>query len=183
MQGHLDSVLTSVGRNQARFAVPALARFEPELVLTSDLRRAADTAAIFTDATGIPLRLDKRLRETQLGKWQGLTRGEVEEGWPGAFDQWRSDPQFAPPGGESRLEVAARAFDVVNDLWPSDVESDSTIMLATHSGLISALTGRLLGLPPESWQSFRGLGNCHWAELVQQNDLWRLHAYNAGITS
>jgi probable phosphoglycerate mutase len=62
MQGHLDSALTEVGWNQARFAVPALARFSPDLVVASDLRRATDTANVFVKATGVPIRIDKRLR-------------------------------------------------------------------------------------------------------------------------
>ena len=77
-QGHLDSALTPTGWNQARFAVPALAKFDPEIVVSSDLRRALDTATVFTEATGVPLRIDKRLRETNLGRWQGLNFTEVE---------------------------------------------------------------------------------------------------------
>ena len=46
MQGQLDSALTEVGWNQAKFAAPALARFEPDLVIASDLRRATDTATV-----------------------------------------------------------------------------------------------------------------------------------------
>jgi len=79
MQGHLDSALTPRGWNQARFAVPALARFSPDLVIASDLRRATDTATVLTDAIGVPLRIDKRLRETHLGEWQGLTGEEVDQ--------------------------------------------------------------------------------------------------------
>ena len=82
MQGHLDSALTPVGWNQARFAVPALARFSPDLVIASDLRRATDTATVLTDAIGVPLRIDKRLRETHLGEWQGLTGAEVDAAYP-----------------------------------------------------------------------------------------------------
>lgn len=52
MQGHLDTELTAVGWNQARFAVPALARFEPDLVVSSDLRRATDTAMVLTEGIG-----------------------------------------------------------------------------------------------------------------------------------
>ena len=98
MQGHLDSNLTEIGWNQARFAVPALARFSPDSVVASDLRRATDTATVFTEATGVGLRIDKRLRETNLGKWQGLTVDEVEASWPGALTPWRADPTLVAAG-------------------------------------------------------------------------------------
>ena len=92
MQGHLDSHLTETGWNQARFAVPVLARFSPDIVVASDLRRATDTATVFTDATGVPLRIDKRLRETHLGDWQGRTTTEVDAETPGLIRTWQNDP-------------------------------------------------------------------------------------------
>ena len=182
MQGHLDSDLTDVGRNQARFAVPALARFSPEIVVTSDLRRAMDTATTFTEATGVPLRVDKRLRETNLGLWQGMTSAAVDEQWPGARQQWQTDPTWTPPGGESRLEVAARASEVVADL---DETTDDTAVLCAHGGLIAALTGHLLELPITAWAKLGGIGNCHWTVLARRGSsgmAWRLRVYNAGIT-
>jgi broad specificity phosphatase PhoE len=181
-QGHLDSALTETGWNQARFAVPVLTKFAPELVVASDLRRATNTATVFTDAVGIPLRIDERLRETHLGKWQGLTNAEVEAEWPGMIDLWRADPRIAPPDGETRIEVADRAAEVVGDV---DREFDGTVMLCAHGGLISALTGRLLNLPVDSWGQLGGIGNCHWTVFTRRPDgdgRWRLSSYNAGST-
>jgi broad specificity phosphatase PhoE len=182
MQGHLDSVLTDVGRNQARFAVPALARFSPEIVVTSDLRRAMDTATTFTEATGVPLRVDKRLRETNLGLWQGMSSAQVDEQWPGSRQQWQTDPTWTPPGGESRLEVAARAAEVVADL---DESTEDTAVLCAHGGMITALTGHLMELPITAWAKLGGIGNCHWTVLARRSSsgmAWRMRVYNAGIT-
>ncbi|HJQ48471.1 MAG TPA: histidine phosphatase family protein [Amycolatopsis sp.] len=180
MQGHFDSALTEVGWNQARFAVPALARFEPDLVISSDLHRAMDTAAVFTQAIGVPLRVDKRLRETHLGDWQGLTGAEVDADWPGERARWRSDPAWAPPGGESRVEVAERAAGVVADLL-AEVAAGTTVLLASHGGLITTLTAHLLALPVPTWPQLGGIRNCHWVELGRRDGAWRLHAYNAGM--
>ena len=182
MQGHLDVPLTPTGWNQARFAVPALARFDPEIVCTSDLRRATDTATVFTEATGVPLRVDKRLRETHLGQWQSLTTEEVEQGWPGGMVTWQGDATWAPPDGESRVDVANRTVEVVAEL---DEEFQETVMLCVHGGVIIALTARLLGLPVSVWPQLAGIANCHWTVLVRRahgNGSWRLATYNAGIT-
>lgn len=182
MQGHLDSELTDVGRNQARFAVPVLARFSPDIVVTSDLRRAMDTATTFTEVTGVPLRVDKRLRETNLGLWQGMTSAEVDEQWPGARQVWQTDPTWTPPGGESRLEVAARAAEVIVDL---DESTEETAVLCAHGGLIAALVGHLLELPVAAWAKLGGIGNCHWTVLARRGSsglAWRMRVYNAGIT-
>ncbi|KFU78199.1 glucosyl-3-phosphoglycerate phosphatase (pgm family) [Amycolatopsis lurida] len=182
MQGHLDSALTPVGWNQARFAVPALARFSPDLVIASDLRRATDTATVLTEAIGVPLRIDKRLRETHLGEWQGFTGQQVDETYPGERARWRVDATWAPPGGESRVDVAERAMEVVADLDQPNSDAGDAVLLATHGGLIIALTAKLLGLPVPSWPSLGGIANCHWVELTRRDGDWRLAAYNAGIT-
>jgi glucosyl-3-phosphoglycerate phosphatase len=183
MQGQLDSALTQIGWNQARFAVPVLARFSPDLVVASDLRRATDTATVFTTATGVPLKIDKRLRETNLGIWQGKTSEEVDEQWPGGRQIWQTDPTWSPPGGESRVEVAARAFEVVADLDSN--EAVSTVLICSHGGLMAAITGHLLELPLTAWAKLGGIGNCHWNVLERRTSsglAWRLIAYNAGIT-
>jgi glucosyl-3-phosphoglycerate phosphatase len=182
MQGQLDSVLTQVGWNQARFAVPVLARFSPDLVVASDLRRATDTATVFTTATGVPLRIDKRLRETNLGIWQGMTSVQIDEQWPGSRRLWQTDPTWSPPGGESRVEVAARAYEVIADLDQGD---SSTVLLCAHGGLTTGLTGHLLELPVTAWTKLGGIGNCHWTVLerrITSGLAWRLIEYNAGIT-
>ncbi|SDN53032.1 histidine phosphatase family protein [Allokutzneria albata] len=181
IQGHLDALLNDAGVEQARAAAPVVARFEPGVVLSSDLRRAMDTAAEFTKVTGSAVRIDKRLRETHVGEWQGLSHAEVEQGWPGALAQWRRNPEWAPPGGESRVEVAARAAEVVSEL---DAEHDGTALLCAHGGLILGLTGSLAGLPTACWPSLGGLFNCHWAVLARRPESpdWRLVTYNAGVT-
>jgi probable phosphoglycerate mutase len=182
MQGHLDTELTQTGWNQARFAVPALTRFEPAAVIASDLRRATDTATVFAEASGTPLRIDKRLRETHLGAWQGRTGTDVEAETPGLMKTWQSDATWSPPGGgESRVEVSARAIELVAEV---DEEFDGTVLLAAHGGLIIALTARLLDLPVEVWPRLAGIANCHWTVLVRRPDepQWRLAEYNAGIT-
>ncbi|ACU96305.1 histidine phosphatase family protein [Saccharomonospora viridis] len=180
MQGQLDSKLTEVGWKQAKFAAPALARFTPDLVVASDLRRATDTATVLTEAFELPLRLDKRLRETHLGEWQGLTGADVDERHPGGRERWRLDATWAPPGGESRLEVAERAYEVVADLLNGE-ERVETVLFVAHGGLILALTAKLLRLPIGLWPSLGGISNCHWVDLTRQDGTWRLRAYNAGI--
>ncbi|MGO1049431.1 histidine phosphatase family protein [Crossiella sp. CA198] len=181
LQGQLDVELNDIGLDQARRAAPLVAALEPDLLVTSDLRRAADTAAAFTAVTGMAPRVDKRLRETDVGQWMGMSGAEVEDGWPGALANWRADPAFAPPGGETRLEVAARAVEVVSEL---DLAQDGTALLCAHGGLITGLIGRLLGLPVELWPSLGGLHNCHWTVLARRADdvRWRLLSHNVGAT-
>lgn len=180
IQGHLDTSLTENGIVQAHRAAPAIAAFEPEVAVGSDLRRASATAAAFTEVSGMPVRQDKRLRETHLGEWQGLSGAEVEHGWPGSMAVWRSDSTWAPPGGESRVEVAERAFEVVEEL---DSAHRATALVCAHGGLITGLTARLLEWPVEMWPGLGGVSNCHWVVLTRHavTGRWRLTTYNGGM--
>jgi broad specificity phosphatase PhoE len=183
MQGHLDSMLTESGLAQAATVAPEIARLAPERVISSDLRRAVDTADVVGAASGQPVKLDPRLRETHLGEWQGLSVAEIEQAWPGAIATWRSDPTWAPPGGESRLEVVRRSHPVVEELDEEFASSsESTVVLVAHGGLIAGLVSGLLALPTSAWPSIGGIGNCHWAALARRADhpRWRLVGYNVG---
>jgi glucosyl-3-phosphoglycerate phosphatase len=175
MQGQIDSQLTATGLGQARRAARSLAELKPEVLMTSDLSRAGDTAAVLAAETGMPLWADKRLRETHLGTWQGLTHAEVEVRWPGGIPTWRENPEWAPPGGETKVEVAGRAAHVVAEL---DAAGHGSAVLCTHGGLIAGLTPLLLGLPVSGWPVFGGLSNCHWTVLVRHGSGWRLVSYN-----
>ena len=185
MQGHLNSVLTSVGHEQAAAAAPVLAALEPDRVVSSDLQRAVDTAEVVGAACGLAVKFDARLRETHLGEWQGHTVAEIDRDYPGAIAAWRSDPTWAPPGGESRVAVVARSRPVVDELDAEFADSDeasSTVLLVAHGGLIAGLVTGLMDLPTEVWPSFGGLGNCRWAVLARRADhpRWRLAGYNVG---
>ncbi|SDD51813.1 glucosyl-3-phosphoglycerate phosphatase (pgm family) [Mycolicibacterium neoaurum] len=188
MQGQIDTDLTELGRNQAAAAAEVLAKRQPLAIVSSDLRRALDTATALGDRVGVPVRVDQRLRETHLGDWQGLTHIEVDERAPGARLAWRDDARWAPHGGESRVDVAARSVPLVDELlvaesgWGAD-GSDRPVVLVAHGGLIAALTGALLDLPVDNWPVLGGMGNASWAQLsghpVDGRLTWRLDVWNA----
>lgn len=179
MQGQLDVGLNAHGREQAATVAPLVAALHPELVISSDLARAADTAAAVAGAAGLEVHHDARLRETQLGQWQGLTHTEVEEHTPGGLPSWRADALYRPPGGETRVEVARRGAAVVAEL----PDGPGTVVLVAHGGLVAALTARLLELPVARWAVIGGLGNTRWAELVPRavdgRPSWRLEAWDS----
>ncbi len=184
MQGHLDSHLTEVGLAQAVTAAPAIAMLAPQRLVSSDLQRAVGTADVLGAATGLPVKLDPRLRETHLGEWQGRSVADIEATWPGAIATWRSDPAWAPPGGESRIEVVHRARPVVDELDEEfGTDLDATALLVAHGGLIAGLVSGLLGLPASTWPAIGGIGNCRWALLARRHDhpRWRLAGYNVGV--
>lgn len=192
MQGQLDTDLSDLGREQAAAAAAVLAKRQPLLIVSSDLRRALDTAVALGERSGLTARVDKRLRETHLGDWQGLTHAEVDIAAPGARLAWRDDATWAPHGGESRIDVAARSIPLVAELvaeqqeWGVD-ELERPVVLVAHGGLIAALTAKLFALPVENWPILGGMGNASWVQLsghsedaADFNDIrWRLDVWNA----
>ena len=192
MQGQLDTDLSDLGRNQAVAAAEVLAKRQPLLIVSSDLRRALDTAVALGERSGQPVEVDTRLRETHLGDWQDLNHVEVDAKWPGARLAWRNDATWAPHGGESRVDVAERGLPLVRELiadqteWGTD-EPDRPVVLVAHGGLIAALTAALLKLPVANWPALGGMGNASWVQLSghsqpdasPQNIRWRLDVWNA----
>jgi glucosyl-3-phosphoglycerate phosphatase len=192
MQGQLDTELTDLGREQAIAAAEVLAKRQPLAIVSSDLRRALDTAVALGERAGMPVIADTRLRETHLGEWQGLTHLEVDAVAPGARLAWRDDSRWAPPGGESRVDVAERSMPLVTELiagqheWGRD-EPDRPVVLVAHGGLIAALTAALLGLPVDNWPILGGMGNASWVQLsghsaadaAPEEIRWRLDVWNA----
>lgn len=167
MQGQLDTDLSDVGRAQAAAAAHLL-KDEPIVrIISSDLTRAHDTAKAVAETLRIDVEIDPRLRETDLGEWQARTHKDVDREHPGARAQWRHDATWAPPGGESRVEVARRARPVVEELMAAfDRWEDATVLMVAHGGTISALTSNLLELEISQYPLFSGLGNTRSSQLT-----------------
>ncbi|WP_297009232.1 histidine phosphatase family protein [uncultured Corynebacterium sp.] len=201
MQGQLDTPLSDVGRIQAARVAEGLSDWPIGTVVSSDLERAVDTAATIAGALiphALEVSTDPRLRETDLGEWSGRAHEEVDAAFPGARSHWRLNPLWAPPGGETRLEVSARASSVVDELMASDAWDYGAVMIVAHGGTISALTCRLLDIPVEHYPMFGGLGNTRWSQLVArpqdawtpasaepwwEHPRWFLEGWNVGVTA
>lgn len=173
-QGQSDPPLDAVGMQQALESAALIAAMEPDLLVCSDLQRAHDTARKIASLTGLPLTVDARLRERHLGHWEGLTRDEVEQRYPEDFADWLAGRDVTRRGGESRAEVAARAMALVSELPPVEL-----VVLVSHGATAMCLSAELLELP-QTPSILAPLANCHWTELRDDGQGWKLRAHNAG---
>jgi probable phosphoglycerate mutase len=185
LQGQIDIPLDDVGKWQARTATATLlARYEPTVIVSSDLSRARGTAEHLSRATGLPVTLDPRLRERGFGEWEGMTGPEIEERWPGAFEAWRLGGDPSGVGAETRVAVADRLHHAVSE-HAAAAGPDDTLVVVSHGAAISLAVGALLG-QQASWRGVIGLHNAHWAELVPSHGGaapdWRLTGLNLGPT-
>ena len=131
-QGQADPPLTEVGENQAKKATNKLGLFDS--IVASPLQRAKNTASIISEITGVgPITTEVGLIERDAGPWQGLTRIEIEKGWPGFLDSGQR-----PDGYESNPDLLLRIFAVLRKISKSSRISDS-ILIVSHAGIVHAL--------------------------------------------
>jgi alpha-ribazole phosphatase len=143
-QGVRDVPLNATGRLQAHAVARALAGRAVDLLTTSDLSRAAETAAILAGALGLAPRPDPRLREMDFGDWEGLTIREVARRWPDESSAWGADPAgFRAPGGESMASLLARVGEVL--AATAAACPDGTAVLVAHGGSLRAAVATALG--------------------------------------
>lgn len=130
-QGQADPPLSPLGRRQALAASERVGTVD--LIVSSDLERAAQTAAIMSEALGVgPVLVDPAFRERDAGEWSGLTRIEIDEQWPGFLDDRRR-----PPGFETDASLLARVLDGLARLERD--HRGAEILLVAHGGLVYVL--------------------------------------------
>jgi probable phosphoglycerate mutase len=179
VQGQTDVALNVLGKQQAVDAADLLIRMRPDVIVSSDLQRAADTAAVLAALSGLSVEYDKRLRERFFGAWQGLTMTEVAALYPEDHARWTAGEEV---GGdiESLHDLGVRvaaALQAAADLAPPG----GTVVCATHGAGGRQGIGQLLGWSRESLRTLRALQNCHWVELTHDKQRgWQLAAYNVG---
>lgn len=140
-QGQADPPLSPLGERQARHAGRAPELALPEKVEASDLERARRTAELAV-AGRTEVRCDPRWRERHAGEWQGLTRDEIEAGWPGFLSGGDR-----PAGWEPDDNVYERATGALSDLAAGTL--GGVALVVTHGGVIR-IVERRLGAPAES---------------------------------
>ncbi|MFH8575614.1 histidine phosphatase family protein [Streptomyces zaomyceticus] len=178
-QGSTDIELTEAGVAQARRAARLLAALKPDVIVASDLKRAAATAAELSALTGHTVAHDSALRETYAGEWQGLTHDEIVARYGEQYAAWKRGEPVRRGGGELETEVADRAAPVVLE-HADKLPENGTLVVVSHGGTIRTTIGRLLGLESQHWESLGGLSNCCWSVLGEGARGWRLMEHNAG---
>ena len=137
-QGQTDVDLNDVGRRQASRAARLLAALRPHALVSSDLRRARDTAAALAALTDLEVVSDNRLRETYAGAWQGLTATEIDAAHGEQREAWRSGLDVRPGGdGELRWEVGDRVASAVRE-HAAVLEPGQLLVAVSHGGAVSS---------------------------------------------
>jgi probable phosphoglycerate mutase len=155
--GRLDPPLNDAGREQAAAVGARLALLAPVRVATSPLVRALETAEIVARACGLDVEVDEQLIEVDYGEYDGLPLADLP---PDLVTKWRTDADFAPPGGESLASVGKRMGAYTSAVL--DSLSGGAVVAVSH---VSPIKAAVL-----------------WALALPDLHAWRLRLDNASIT-
>ncbi|MBT8217911.1 MAG: histidine phosphatase family protein [Acidimicrobiia bacterium] len=165
-QGQGDSPLSAEGRIQAEALAYRLENRRYDLVVASDLQRAADTARI----AGFDPEIDPAWRELNIGTWEGRSREDVAAEDPDALAAVRKGLDVKLGGGESLFEFDQRVIEAFDKL-AARLDAESRVLVVAHGGVIASLARHVLGRPP----GFRpGLGP------LENTSLTHFRFYDAG---
>src|SRR5205085_4123256 len=149
--GAIDVKLSEEGRDQARRLGERLANEPLTAVYASPLQRTVDTASQIAAPHKLDVRKIDGIREIAHGRWEGKTRAEVEAEFPEEYNRYEHDPfTFSPVGGESGLQVTARALPALLQLVEENC--DRGILVVSHKATIRLLLSSLLGFDPRKYR-------------------------------
>ena len=141
-----DVPLAAQGREQARRVAEEVARRGGvDIVVSSPLLRATQTAAEVATRLGLEVTLEADLTEASFGEWDGLTFAEVRDRWPRELTAWLASPEVAPPGGEPLTAVGQRVRAAQQRLLTR--HTGQTVLLVTHVTPVKEIVRAALDAP------------------------------------
>lgn len=154
LQGQEDIPLNEFGRLLARQTAPALKDVPFDVVYTSPLKRAKETAELVLDGRDIPLIEEERIKEMGFGEFEGMCCSE--DGWnipdPGFHNFFDAPENYQPPkGGESFLDVSKRLETFLQELIHKPDMEDKTVLISTHGAALCGLLRLIKGNPIEKY--------------------------------
>jgi len=168
LQGQADPPLSSLGRHQAARVAARLVDEQIDLIVSSDLRRAHDTARALADAVELPVERRLGLREVDLGTWTGTTHDELQKLDPDSWRRWREFGDEGWDGGERYGEAMER---VATDIAAiATGRNGQTVVAVTHGGCIRLATCHLLGIVEGGPGRIASIGNASITEFLIRED-------------
>jgi len=149
--GATDVELSDEGRFQGARLAERLAVEDLSAAYASPLSRTRETAAIVAASHRLEVRTENGLREISHGRWEQMTRAEVEAKFPDEYAAWEADPfTFAPAGGESGIAVMARALPALRTIVVA--HAGEKVLVVSHKATIRLLISSLLGFDARGYR-------------------------------
>jgi alpha-ribazole phosphatase len=166
-QGHSNTSLNARGRQQAHELADELTE-EIDVVYSSDLARARETAEIVAGRLGLEVQVDPRLRERGFGSWEGLTGDEIEQRDGEALERWRAGEGPGAPDAEPYGAFAARMGRFLEDVL--ERHPAEHVLVISHGGSIRVIHALAMGLDyVRDHRSIPAVANCAVARYAARD--------------
>lgn len=187
IQGYIDTDLSPTGIRQAEAIAERLAGGKYAAIYSSDLKRAYRSAEYLAERTGHKIITDGRLRERNLGIFQGITMAEVKKRYVEEFRLYKTNvADYVVPGGESRRQQFERVIECIKEI--SERHSGESVVIYTHGGALNGLFRYVLDIPISAPTRFK-LFNASLNTFFIEDGIWFLgtwgditHLKDIGIT-
>lgn len=170
--GQLDVPLNETGFLQARQTGEWIAKnYKIDEIWSSDLVRVTETVRPLADALGLPINTDKRLREVDVGEWQGVPVTDIERDFPEELALYRKFPaRYYFRGGEGYTDMIVRVADFFEE--KARTCDGRTIAVGTHGGCIRTLIAYVNRLPLDRIGEIPFVPNASVTELIYNDGKW-----------
>ncbi len=172
--GYYDIDLTERGLEQAQCTARFIKEnYAVDVIYSSDLRRACQTAKPIADTFGLPIIPEKEMREISAGDWEGVSFASLKNTHAEAFRIWITDLGNAVcPNGESTAQMAERILNAVTRIAKEN--DGKTVVITTHATPIRALQCHVLGKPLREIQQLSWVSNASVTEVDYENGVFTL---------
>lgn len=175
-QGHTDRPLNDAGHGQARALGTRLAGMGIDLLYSSDLARARQTAEEAERATGLEAIVDRDLREVDVGQWAGCTRQQARERDPAWYREWADGAVAGYRGGETYLELHRRSVRAFQHIL--EAADGRTAVVVCHGGNIRAIVSEVVGLGADQRWRVAAVANCSLTAIERRSGRVTLVTFN-----
>ncbi len=175
-QGHTDEPLNAVGLAQAAALAAYVSTLAVDVLYSSDLSRARQTAAAIEAATGLAAVVDADLREVDVGQWSGCNREQARARDPDWYRSWAAGVVEGYRGGETYAELHERSVRAFRRVL--EASTGRTAVVVCHGGNIRAIVSEVVGLGAEERWRVAGAANCSVTAIEQDGGRVRLVTFN-----
>lgn len=152
--GWTDCSLSSIGVEQSEELAEELRDIVFDVIVSSPLKRAMDTAKIIAGSSAPAIVSDRRLMELNFGDWEGKHYQDIEENYPREWERWQNDwKQTAPPAGECYQDLFCRVKSSLQDILSK--YQGKTVLIVSHNGCLRIIMSHLLGMGEDGYWHFK----------------------------
>lgn len=178
--GHTDMPLSDDGLKQAKITAEYLKNEKINIIYSSDLSRAYDTALEIAAYHSCPIIKEPRLREMYGGVWEGKTYSEISILFPDVYSTWENNIGLvALPEGENTSLLQKRIYECIKSIAENNI--GKTVCIVTHAMAMRAFCAVITGKTKDAFKSIPWAPNASITTVIFKNNVFTLEKYGFDV--